>query len=64
MEALKHLEALGYRVEFHSNEELDQFWVIDPCAVHLPETIHQYVDSHKEEIRQALRQRQSSEVQG
>lgn len=61
MEALAHLEAIGYTVELHSNKKIEQFWVIDPRDEYglLPETIHQYVEAHKEEIRQALRERKA-----
>lgn len=62
MEALEHLEAIGYTVKFYDDKVQEAFWVAGVNGESLPETVWQYTDKHKEEIRQALSQRHNSEV--
>lgn len=60
MEALAHLEAIGYTVEFYDDEVQELFRVTGFHGEPLPETVWLYCDQHKEEIRQTLRDRKTT----
>lgn len=62
MNALAILEEIGYKIEFASPNTQFLFNITGIENEPPSETVWYYVEKHRVEISQALRQRQSSEV--